>query len=284
MMARVVDAHTELMSPVGVNARHLENVGIAFTVAFALIGLCHALVARHFKRPYFVLHVFANIVISALTLPGAMRALTNPQLSTTISAEGQSNALYQCWIFAIHIYHPIFFKTGAMDWIHHVPVYMLNTMIFSVPSVDAIHLQSLILTGIPGGIDYLLQVIEGEGKMSRAYYKDCCAMINNWIRNPLGIISSYACFVGMHHGASIESTWNRVVLAALALHAFWNPPFFMRQAIEANVVDTINRHGLEAGTIKLPKVRALSGKEPKSAKKEAYPVATDSPKAKKRSD
>ena len=80
-----------------------------------------------------------------------------------------------------------------------------------------------------------------------------------------------------------ESEADRV-LAALALHAFWNPPFFMRQAIEANVVDTINRHGLEAGTIKLPKVRALSGKEPKSAKKEAYPVATDSPKAKKRSD
>ena len=54
--------------------------------------------------------------------------------------------------------HPIFFKTGMMDWVHHVPVYILNTAMFSVRCGDAILLKALILCGIPGGIDYFLQV------------------------------------------------------------------------------------------------------------------------------
>ena len=40
---------------------------------------------------------------------------------------GQPDALFMCWVFALHVYHPIFFKTGMMDWVHHVPVYILNT-------------------------------------------------------------------------------------------------------------------------------------------------------------
>ena len=54
--------------------------------------------------------------------------------------------------------HPIFFKTGMMDWVNHVPVYILNTAMFSVRCGDAILLKALILCGIPGGIDYFLQV------------------------------------------------------------------------------------------------------------------------------
>ena len=96
------------------------------------------------------------------------------------------SALFMVWIYACHIYHPIFFRTGVMDWIHHVPVYILNTLCFTIPSCNAIHLQSLIMMGIPGGLDYLLQVLEGEGKLSRAYYKELCSMINVYVRAPLG--------------------------------------------------------------------------------------------------
>ena len=37
-------------------------------------------------------------------------------------------------VYAVHIYHPIFFSTGRMDWIHHTPVYILNTLIFTIRS------------------------------------------------------------------------------------------------------------------------------------------------------
>jgi hypothetical protein len=53
---------------------------------------------------------------------------------------------------------------------------------------------------------------------------------------------------------------------AMGVHACWNAPFFGRQAVEANIVDIINRFNLVGGDLKLPKVRALSGKAAESNK------------------
>ena len=39
---------------------------------------------------------------------------------------------------------------------------------------------------------------------------------------------------------------------------------FLPQAVEANIVDIVNRYSLVGGELKLPKVRALSGKTPTS--------------------
>lgn len=50
-------------------------------------------------------------------------------------------------------------------------------------------LQAFILTGAPGGLDYLLLVLEGEGYLGRARYKHLSGNINNWVRGPLGFIS-----------------------------------------------------------------------------------------------
>lgn len=224
-------------------------------------------------------HVFANIVITYLTLPSAVRSLLHPTASSVLpDDEDGPPTLYLSWVYAIHIYHPLFYKTGRMDWIHHVPVYILNTLMFSVRAGDVILLQACVMTGIPGGIDYALQVLEGSGRMSRGAYKEWCALINNWIRAPFGALSSYICLLGLWHDWAAASTWQRLVLTLMGVHAYWNPPFFSRQALEANVVDVINRFTLVAGTIKLPNVRSLAGKEPRASKRvEAYPVDQAAP-------
>jgi hypothetical protein len=118
-----------------------------------------------------------------------MSALLNPAASTVPAPGKASSAVFMCWVYALHIYHPIFFKTTTMDWVHHVPVYILNSLMFSVRCGDAISLKCLILCGVPGGIDYLWQVLEGEGQLDRGKYKDWCASINMWMRVPLGCIS-----------------------------------------------------------------------------------------------
>ena len=69
-----------------------------------------------------------------------------------------------------------------MDWVHHVPLYVLNTLMFSVVSGPALQAQACILTGIPGGVDYLLQVFEGEGWLSRALYKELASFNNTHVR------------------------------------------------------------------------------------------------------
>ena len=276
----IAASHANLLHPPAViGYACYADAAVCTLTAFVLCAIFHFAVARRFKRTYMALHVFANVVISALTLPGAVRALVHPENSTVIAAGAtHPNMVYACWIYALHIYHPIMFKTGVMDWIHHVPVYILNTLTFSIPCGDFIHLQSLVMTGIPGGLDYLLQVLEGEGMLSRALYKELCSSINVWVRAPVGAISSYICFCGLYHGYAAATGWQAFVLAGLGLHALWNPPFFGRQAIEANVVDAINRHRLVGGELKLPAVRAACGKPSKATaatppREEAYPVA-----------
>ena len=280
MFARVVEAHAALISPPDreADAEYVCNAAICSLTAFIFCAVVDRLIARRFKRSYMALHVVVNTIITALTLPGAMRALISPSTSSVIAPGRESpNALYMCWVYALHIYHPIAYKTGIMDWIHHVPVYIINTITFSVRTGDAILLQAVILTGIPGGIDYLLQVLEGEGLLNRPSYKEYCSKINVWMRAPLGVVSSYVCFLGLYTEWEHATPWTRCVLFLLALHAFWNPPFFGRQAIEANLLDAINAHRLSGAPgkegLKLPKVRALCGKVPNGPTPDSVPPA-----------
>ena len=169
-----------------------------------------------------------------------------------------------------------------MDWIHHVPAYILNTLIFSIPSSNAMHLQSVVMMGIPGGLDYALQVLEGEGKLSRASYKEACSNINAYLRAPVGACATYITLLGLYFGWEHTTNYQATVLLLLSLHAFWNPIFFGRQAVEANIVDTINRFELPGGNLKLPKVRELCAKPgemtastpSKPRRTEAYPIGS----------
>ena len=124
------------------------------------------------------------------------------------------------------------------------------------------------MTGVPGGLDYLLLVFEGEGLMKRSTYKGISASINNWFRGPLGVISGYICLLGLWHQweAPALTTYQITTFVGLGIHALWNPPFFGRQAIEANIVDTINRFEMVGKVhkgISLGQVRSKSGLEPK---------------------
>ena len=321
-----------MMKPRDIGLDHVVNQIICMATAFVICAVFDRLFCRRFKRPYFALHVFANIVIVALVFPGAIRALLNPTKSSVIPPGVQGpNALYLAWIYALHgneipmprgaftaaspntapersfnprtrvvrvradarrlprillrraVYHPIFFKTGIMDWVHHIPVYILNTLCFSIPSSDVLLLQALIMVGVPGGLDYLLQVFEGEGKLSRAYYKELCSEINTWCRAPLGAVGAYVCFAGLYHGWDDATYYQRFTLILLGVHAAWNPQFFCRQAVEANIVDTINRHGLVGASgkdgLRLPRIRALCGKLARSDDGKAPPeVAVRSPR------
>ena len=110
-------------------------MAIAVLVQMLCIFVTHIVVANRFKRPYFVLHVIVNAINLYICASGAVEGLMNPQ-SSVINEEsrGPESQTYIALIFALHAYHPIFFKTGRMDWIHHTPVYILCILMLSVPS------------------------------------------------------------------------------------------------------------------------------------------------------
>jgi hypothetical protein len=267
--ARVRAAIAAVSHPTTIDAAHWTNAMIVTALCFLVITLFHRTVGVRFKKQYFACHVFANAIITYCVLQPSIAALVNPQTST--APRGGTDAtsqMFMCWCLAIHVYHPIFFRTGAMDWIHHVPVYILNTLMMGCLSGEVFCLQACIMTGIPGGLDYLLLVLEGEKLLSRATYKSLSAYINNWFRAPLGFISGYTCLVGLVHqwDQSNITVYQKVVFGLMGIHGMWNPPFFGRQTIEANIVDIVNRFDLHGSStdrkkaVSLGKVRALSGR------------------------
>ena len=269
-LERVFDAVDAVRHPTVIDSSHWANCGIVTACCFVAIALFHRTIGVRFKKQYFACHVFANAIIVYLVLQDSVHALLHPQTSTVplIGAESTTSQMFMCWCLAIHVYHPIFFRTGAMDWIHHVPVYILNTLMMGCLSGEVFCFQACIMTGIPGGIDYLLLVMEGEKLISRATYKSLSAYINNWFRAPLGFISGYTCLVGLYHQWDQPNItlYQRVVFTLMGIHGMWNPPFFGRQTIEANVVDVVNRFDMHGNShdrkkaVSLSKVRALSGR------------------------
>ena len=88
------------------------------------------------------------------------------------------------------------------------------------------------------------------------------------------MISGYICLVGVYHqyGQLQPSLYQTITFIGMGLHAYWNPPYFARQALEANVVDIVNRFGMHGSTdrkkqMKLDRVRLLSGLTTETAKK-----------------
>jgi hypothetical protein len=259
-------AYSDVVKPSVMGLEHYKNCLIVTASCFLVIRFLHTICCQGFKRQYYALHVIVNSVVVYLTFYESINALLYPSTST-VPAVGKANShLYLCWICAIHVYHPIFFKTGVMDWIHHVPVYILNICMFATLSADVFYLQGIIMTGIPGGLDYLFLVMESEGVMKRSTYKGISASINNWFRGPLGIISGYNCLLGVYwQWNEVGTNFQAGVFIFMGIHALYNPPFFGRQAIEANIVDIINRYemvGKQKGGIKLTDVRSKSGKDP----------------------
>ena len=128
-----------------------------------------------------------------------------------------------------------------MDWIHHIPVYILNILMFSTLSGPVFQLHAIILTGVPGGIEYFLLTLEGEGWLSRARVKALQSGINATIRLPLGFIGGYACLLGLYNTWAALAYWPRFVFFFMGIHACWNATFFGTMAIQAEVVDTCKR-------------------------------------------
>jgi hypothetical protein len=147
---RVLAAHASVHAPTAIDAAHLLNIGMLVVIAWALIAAAHVVVVGcRIKRAYYALHVLANIVICAYTWGPATDALLNPATSTLAPSAGPaSSQMFMVWVYAIHIYHPIMFRTNAMDWIHHVPVYILNTLMFSCLAGNIFALQ---VRGCGGG-------------------------------------------------------------------------------------------------------------------------------------
>ena len=239
--------------------------------------LAHQLIASRFKKPYFALHVMHNAAIIYFSIGDALSALKDPLNANKCG--GKYNDVFNgCASYmpllinlSLHLYHPIAFgPLKPIDWIHHIPNYICTMLSFSFYWNGNLNLSVFALTGLPGGVDYVLLVCVGQGWQSRYSYKRWSARINVWLRAPLACATAYIGLASLAHQWA-GTSWGQVAVTLLLNgHSLWNGPFFMRNTVEAFVVEVVNAHKLGGEErLSLGKVQKLQARFPRGGGKAA---------------
>jgi len=164
----------------------LPLIVVDYTVCAAL---CNDAGAR-----WFLLHALGNMVVAAMCVPDFGHTLHNPPAAMsvayceTLPFPACSNWPV-CIIIAMHVYHMLSYKLSADDMFHHllfVPV--IGGMNFCYPGGALYNVLAFFISGLPGGISYLMLAAVKAGKLSSFTEKRINCSINTWVRGP-GIVA-----------------------------------------------------------------------------------------------
>ncbi|KNC73468.1 hypothetical protein SARC_13974, partial [Sphaeroforma arctica JP610] len=112
---------------------------------------------------YFILHALINAGVVVIVYKDFIDVFLNP-------IDGDQRVEHSCLplVWAIHLYHVLFFKGLTMvDWMHH----LINVLIMGVIAEcwfwgKGVNATCFIMNGVPGGLDYVFLTLMKHGLMS----------------------------------------------------------------------------------------------------------------------
>ena len=189
---------------------------------------------------WFLLHAIGNLVVAALSLPDLFNWWANPggALSigycTELPFPGCSD-----WptvlIVAMHIYHMLAFRLSGDDLFHHLLfVPLIGGVNFAYAWGVAGNILSFFISGLPGGVDYLMLAAVKSGRLSSYTEKRVNCSINTWIRGP-GITAFCTIVLGAwsqarHAGEAQDLMPPPLFFTACAI-IFFNGQFYAQRVI-----------------------------------------------------
>ena len=154
-----------------------ESLFGARGLTILITTLCLWLVDRLFLIPlklkgrYFILHAAGNAIAVILTFNGMVRTLLDP----VHAAEGDVQIFGYCVVVAIHLYHVLAFRPlPQVEWVHHVlMIGIVGPVVFYYARGAIIDYCSFFLSGLPGGIDYVMLVLVKNGRKTCNHMYHC---------------------------------------------------------------------------------------------------------------
>ena len=163
---------------------HQNIIDIAtFTLIFAVLDI---LVVPK-KSRWFSLHTISNSFTTYYSFPDFFLTWTNPLKSIE----------YMNWrplniTVTLHFYHMLFFRNlNSIDWVHHIVMMYVAVYMYLCPLGAPINSVIFFVNGLPGGLDYLLLALVKHKIITPFTEKTINVYLNNWIRAPGIIISTY---------------------------------------------------------------------------------------------
>eukprot|EP00047_Mylnosiga_fluctuans_P011428 m.21279 g.21279 ORF g.21279 m.21279 type:complete len:268 (-) comp3610_c0_seq1:154-957(-) len=194
------------------------------------------------KGRYFALHVVANSISLIAAAPDVWRALTQ---DPRYAFSGPSHTMVANSIVAsIHLYHCIAFDLRREDIMHHlVFVSILCGLAIPFKQVGGVanNFGCFFLSGLPGGIDYVLLTLVAQGLMDKGTEKKWCARINVWLRGPSMCVYAFLGWLSFLHDHEREFH-NVFLFIVVALH-FLNGQYYTDQAVASYAVFKERQNG-----------------------------------------
>ena len=177
------------------------------------------------KARWFKLHACMNSFIVGLTYENVYMMIKDPQSGFD---ENLSN-IDGIFTVALHVYHCLFFELKPIDYYHHgisvfVPVLFMPNINYKFNS-----LYYFTLSGLPGGLDYLALTFVKFGNLNKTTEKKFSALMNSYIRMPLGTIASFYTYTAAVNETNLQK---KVSLSVMCFLIYANVSYFGKLAIE----------------------------------------------------
>lgn len=210
---------------------------LAILLTLAFLGVLDKYTAPQ-KARWFYLHVWINAANLIVGFNDITSVICNPLQE--YNAPWTSSNSYAV-VAAGHLYHMFAFKNlKYMDWLHHITMIFITLpwTVYWMPNKGAVFAIAG-LSGLPGGIDYVLCLLAKLEKISWNMEKKWNNVIQVWIRTPWLLFS---CAWGW---AFLMAGQAHCATAISFVFVFWNACFFMNDTLRSNYVKLAQKENIE---------------------------------------
>ena len=214
------------------NSTILTNFLIYNILAFSVIFMIDLIIYQFVRNGrWFLLHSIINGIIVFYSIHDAISCFHNPN-NSILPIENKYAGGYAV---SLHLYHFIFFKMTKIDYIHHFVCVFGVAPIALYYQTKGLSLLYFFGTGLPGGIDYFFLYLMKNKYIDRIKEKKINSLLNNYIRAPGLIVTSYILYKDSFHTYFENDLFYSNKL--LALIFYLNGTIFSKMAIE-NYIET----------------------------------------------
>jgi hypothetical protein len=226
-----------------------------FYIIFELFYYNTKKIFRDFNTTYFLLHFIINMINSVLLIPSLYVLVQNPyeyiQNYSLLSLEDTYIKYIYPIIISLHTFHLIhhLHKINYDEIFHHACTHIFWYIIHHTNNRLMI-LSIISMSGIPGGITYLMLYLEKVNKLKKIKinYKDnnniekkISMYLNIWIRSPLCIIFSTFLYIQLYiHKELYENYYYSMIFVILFTSI--NGIHFMHNITESYYINKIKNN------------------------------------------
>jgi hypothetical protein len=167
----------------------LEILPFYIFFELAYLALTKYNIINNFNTSYFIFHFIVNMINTILLIPYVITMFDDP-LGKYIDPFEWNNLDYiYPMVIGLHIFHIVhnINRINYDEIIHHVFTHVFWYVTYT--QNHPIYIVGMIaMSGIPGGITYLLLVLQKFNKITQNYEKKISMYLNIWLRAPLCVM------------------------------------------------------------------------------------------------